>query len=268
MKANFHLKKATLGLLLILSLLICFGGSALAADLDLVTDEAYLLTDEEYYELNDLAYEISQEYGCEVAIVTIDDMGDDDAYDYAKWIYNEYNYGYGSDRSCLLFFLSMAERDYALVAYGYGNTAFTDHGKDVLLDTHVLPLLAKDQYYEAFTAYLNTSAEYLQMARDGSPFDVNTDPANARTTFLIKLAVTILLPLLIAGLLCLMWKNQMKTAKQAAAADNYIPAGGFQLTGQEDLFLYRTETRRTIEKKSSGGTTTDRDGASGRSGKF
>lgn len=262
------MKKQLAGLLLILSLVVCFAGTARAAELDLVTDDARLLTDGEYEKLNDLAQEITRKYGCEVAIVTIKDMGDDEAYDYAKWLYTEYDFGYGSEGSCLLLFLSMAERDYALVAYGYGNTAFTDHGKDVLLDTHVLPLLANDKYYEAFTAYLNTSATYLQMARDGAPFDVDTDPAAASQQFLLKLAAAILLPLLIAGLLCLMWKNQMKTARPAQAADQYIPASGFQLTEQEDLFLYRTETRRKIAKKTSGGTTTDRDGASGRSGNF
>ena len=263
------MKKLMASLVLILSLSICIAGAAMAADLDLVTDEAYLLTDEEYRKLNNMADSIAEQYGCEVAVVTMEDMGDDDAYDFAKYICKEYNYGSDSDGSCLLLFLSMAERDYALVAYGYGNTAFTDHGKDVMLDDNVLPLLADDKYFEAFETYLNIAAEYLAMARDGAPFDVGTDPANVKSKFFVNLAIVVLLPLMIAAVVCLVWKKQMKTATLAVEADNYIPRDGFQLTGKEDTFLYRTETRRKIEKSSSsGGTSVDSDGASGRSGKF
>ena len=79
----------------------------------------------------------------------------------------------------------------------------------------------------------------------------------------------ILLPLLIAFIVCGVWKRQMKTAVAARAAAEYISEGGFQLTNQADMFLYRTEDRRKIEtKSSSGGTTRDSGGYSGRSGKF
>ncbi|MDL2248608.1 TPM domain-containing protein, partial [Tyzzerella sp. OttesenSCG-928-J15] len=139
------MKKLLRSIMLVLSLLFLFSAKIMAADIELVYDGAYLLTDDEYFELNDLAEEISEEYGCDIAVVTIEDMGDDDAYNFAKWVYEEYNFGRGAQRSCLMLFLSMAERDYALIAYGYGNTAFTDHGKDVMLDRHVLPLLGEDK---------------------------------------------------------------------------------------------------------------------------
>ena len=254
--------------LLVLMLLLINAASALAADRDPVVDQALCLTGEEQGELDGLARKITKQYQCQVAIVTVNDMEGDDAYALAREVYETYGFGFGSDKSGLLLFLSMEKRDYALVAYGYGNTAFTDHGKDVMLKQHVLPLLGEEEYYRAFKAYLKTSETYLAMARDGSPFDVDTDPEYGRTQFWIKLAVTILLPLLIAAVLCLFWKSRMKTAVAARAADHYIPEDGFILTGQEDQFLFRTETRRKIEKRSSGGTDIDSDGFSGRSGKF
>lgn len=176
----------------------------------------------------------------------------------------------GQIRSGLLLLLSMYDRDYAIVAHGYGNTAFTDHGKDVLMDTHVLPLLKKDKFYEAFNAYLDVAEEYLEMAYNGEPFDTDTDPTYGKLGSIAKFGIIILLPLLIAGLLCRIWFVQMKTAVHARAAANYIPQNGFILTGQEDRFLYRTETRRKIEKSlsSSGGTTIDSSGFSGKKGKF
>ncbi len=265
------MKKILSFLILLLTLTLLMAPAAFAAEdeLNLVTDAAYLLTDVEFWELNDRADGISEKYECDILVITLEDIEDDDPYDLAEYLYDEYNIGYGSKRSCLILLLSMENRDYALVAYGYGNTAFTDHGKDAMLDKHVLPLLAKDRYFEAFSIYYDVAEEYLQMARSGSPFDKSTDPDYGKIGTPIKLGITFGLPLLIAFLVCGMWKRQMKTAVLARDASNYIPQNGFALAAQEDRFLYLTETRRKIEKSlSTGGTTVKSSGSSGRSGKF
>jgi uncharacterized protein len=265
------MKKLSMVLLIILSLVLAPAPAVIAANLDLVTDAANVLTHSERKELNDRAQAISAKYNCEVAIVTIEEMDDDDgAYLWARYIYEEYDFGSGSEKSGLLFFLSLAERDYALIAYGYGNTAFTDHGKDVMLDKFILPLLKENKYHQAFSVYLDQSEEFLALARAGTPFDRNTDPNAARTDFLIKLAVVILLPLLTAFVICSRWKKEMKTAVTARTAANYIPAGGFNLTGSADMFLYQTRESKKVAPPSSGrgGTTIDSKGYSGRSGKF
>ncbi len=291
------MKKTGVLLLLVLALTFTLPLPAMAAELDAVTDAAGLLTETERGELNDRAQELAQQYQCAVYIVTLEDMedmGGSDAYEIATAVYTEYDLGYGEEKSGVLLLLSMAERDYALIAYGYGNTAFTDYGKDVLLDEDVLPLLGEDAYYEGFSAYLDTAGDYLSMARSGKPFDVenapgydesgsrfetdgaygaSTRPGDDEGELAIRLGAVIFLPLLLAGGLCLYWKRQMNTAVSARTADRYIPSDGFHLTGQQDTFLYRTETRRRIENNSSGGgraggTTMRSGGFSGRSGKF
>jgi len=231
---------------------------------------AGILSQEERNALQRRAEGISSKHRCDVIIFVIDDMTDNDgAYIWARHAFEEFDFGYGDEKSGIMLFLSMAERDYALIAYGYGNTAFTDYGKDVMLDNHILPLLRNNKYYDAFSAYLDKADEYLAMARNGTPFDRHTDPNATDTSFMIKLAATILIPLLIALIVCSVWKSQMKTAVPARTACNYIPAGGFQLTDQADTFLYQTVQRIKIERSSSsGGTTTDSRGFSGRSGKF
>jgi len=262
------MKKTFIALLLSLLLALAFVPVASALDLDLVEDLAGVLTYEELDELLWLAEEISKDHRCDVIIVTMQEMPDgDNAYEFARFVFRNYNYGYGADRSGVMLFLSVAERDFALIANGFGNTAFTDHGKDVMLDKHILPLLGENKYFEAFSAYLNKADEFLQMARDGKPFD-EADSGS----IIFKLAVTILLPLLVAFIVCSMWKKQMKTAVTAKTASYYIPDGGFRLTGQVDMFLYKTRTKTKIQKTSSssggGGTTRDSKGFSGRSGKF
>ena len=254
----------TIGVL-ILSLLILMLLPAQAATIDLVSDEVGLLSQDQYFELNQRAEDIAGQYDCEVSIVIVEEIGDDGARDFAKYIYDEYDFGYGQDKSGVMLLLSVEERDHALIAYGYGNTVLTDHGRDVLLNQHLLPLLAEDQYYEGFLVYLEQTAKFIEMADQGTPFDVDTDE-NAGGFPWINLAIVIFAPLLAAGGVCLIFYNQMQTAVAQRSADNYIPEGGFNLTMQADHFLYATETRTKIEEE--GGTSTDSDGFSGSSGKY
>ena len=58
----------------------------------------------------------------------------------------------------------------------------------------------------------------------------------------------------------------MKTARAATQADSYVPQGGFQLTHERDTFLYRTESRRRIERDNGHGGGVDHDGFGGSSG--
>jgi uncharacterized protein len=243
---------------------------AIAVGEDLVTDLTGTLSDSQIERLNQRAERISEQYRCDVAIVVIDAMTDNyGAYEWAMYIYDEFNFGYGSERSGVLLFLSLTERDYYLIAFGFGNTAFTDYGKDVMINNYIRPLLRDDMYYDAFSAYLDKAEEYLAMARDGTPFDRGTDPAAQQSNILFKVAVVILVPLIIAFIICSVWKSQMKSARIATTACNYIPPGGFHLTGSADTFLYQTRTRVKIQSSSSsGGTSVNSRGFSGRGGKF
>ena len=263
------MKRLLITLLLIISLTFSLFSIASAADIHMVTDITGTLTDSQWERLNTRAESITEQYRCDVAIIMIDEMTDNDgAFEWAQYLFNEYNFGYGSDRSGVLLFISLKERDYSLIARGFGNTAFTDYGKDIMLDNHILPLLGNNKFYEAFSAYLDKAEEFLKLARDGTPFDRGTDPNREGLPFLIKLAIIILVPLIIAFSICTFWESKMKTARMAKTACNYIPPGGFQLTAQADMFLYRTRTQTKIETKSSGGTTVNSGGFSGRSGKF
>ncbi len=260
------MKRKILPFLLFLAFAVLLACPVSAAGGNRVTDGAGLLTQAQCDELNRRAAEISQKYRCDVDIVTVNEMDGGDAYEAAESAYRENGLGYGSEKSGLLLFLSMEDRDYALVAYGYGNTAFTDHGKDVMLDDNVLPLLRKDRYYEAFSRYLDLSGEYLETARAGKPFDVGSDPK--RKTGAVAAAV--LVPFGIALAVCLILKRQMKTAVLQRTADRYIDRDSMHVTRAQDVFLYQTVTRIRIPEESSrgGGTTINRGGFSGRSGKF
>jgi len=282
------MKKKFLILFALLSLCLAFAAPVSAAEAEPISaditdnmfhedfkiwDDAELLTEGQWRELNAMAVDITNKYQCDVRIVTLKDMGTNDAYEFAKDVYRKNGFGYGAEQSGILLMLSMLDRDYALVAYGFGNVAFTDHGKAVMLDDHILPALKNDEYYKAFLAYLNKSAAYLDMARNGTPFDVDTDEdylnRQARGSFATKLALNTIIPVVVALIVCLVFRSQMKTARKQRAAANYVPEGGFVLTGSSDTYLYSTEvvTQRS-DSSSGGGTTVDSGGFSGSSGKF
>jgi len=267
------MKKILTSLLLIIFLTTVLSAVAFAANIDFVTDFTGSLTENQKGRLNERAERISAQYRCDVAIIIVNNMeGYSNAELYAEDFFTWNSFGYGSDSSGVMLLLSLEERnggrDFALIAKGFGNTAFTDYGKEVI-ERQILPHLRGNRFNEAFTIFLDKAEEFLSMARDGTPFDRHTDPNAEGTSILIKLAVVIFIPLIVAFLICSVWKSQMKTARVAATACNYIPPGGFQLTGSADTFLYRTVTRTKIQQKSSsGGTTVNSRGFSGRSGKF
>ena len=269
-------KTGSLLLAFLILMLIAAPAAFAAEDADYISDWAYLLTDSQWKELEGRAAAIADRYQCGVYVFTVEDMyeydvryayDDGDAYVFNKSLYEEFNLGTGGDGSCLILCLSTEDRDYWLEPYGFARTAFNSYGIDSMLDGSILPKLKANDYYGAFSGYLDIADEYLRLARAGAPFSRETDPVAIRRAFRWHLGVTILLPLLIAWIVCSVWKRQMKTAVLASAADSYIPQGGFKLTGQSDAFLYRTTTRIKIQKASSSSGSSS-SGSSGRGGKY
>ena len=127
--------------------------------LPFIADSAGLLTDTQLQELIRRAKVVSEKYPCEIRIIIVDDMveyGFALAEEMNNHIYSEFSRGYGSDKSCLIFLMSMADHDYDLKVWGeYGITTFSAGRVDVLLDDYVLPFLKDDNYNEALSALLD-----------------------------------------------------------------------------------------------------------------
>lgn len=258
---------------LLLSVLLCVPAMAAGFEevgLSFVTDEAGILTEQEWSELEARAEEISLKYKCGVYIIVLDDFTDyvydDTIYEAAKTLYREYTLGYGEEKSGELLLLSMEERDYTLIAYGYGNTAFTGYGKDKLAEKF-LDNFGDDDWYGGFQDYLEKSGSMLQSAREGHPLDVDSNP-------LVRLAgigISLLVGCVVAFVIAVWVSNRMmKSVSAKTEAGAYLTAGSVVITGREDHFTHTTETRTKIERNSDsgGGTTVDSDGFSGKSGKF
>ena len=86
----------------------------------------------------------------------------------------------------------------------------------------------------------------------------------------------IFVPLVVALIVCMSLKGQMKTAREATGADEYLVPQSMKLNVQEDRFTHRTRTQTLIETDSNRGGSSGGGGSSfhsgggfsGRSGKF
>ena len=279
------MKKAAILLLFLAALLSALSTALAAEERGLVSDNADILTQEQLAELQERARDISQEYECEIVIVTVKNMydfdaayahDDGDAYVFNKALYNENNFGYGPEKSCLLLCLSTRGRDYWLEPYGPAKTIFTRSRIDTILDSHVLPELKFNHYYQAFSKYLDSAKDYLSRppinnsgnTTGESSISYSVDPDMTEEKNALKIGITVFVSLLTSLIVCLVWRGKMKTAKIARTADLYITPGGVKITGQSDKFLYRTVVRRRIETDSSSSEGSSSSGSSGRGGKY
>lgn len=238
-----------------------------ASEYTFVYDEAFLLTTPKVQQLEEMASDISVRYGCGIYIVTVSDYAEygSNVRNAAENFFITHDLGLGSDGNGLLLFLSMAERDYALIAHGnLGNRAFTDYGKELLCE-EFLDDFRYDSWAAGFEDYLSTSEKFLDAESTGAPVDVGQGSNDAALTWVLVLLV----PAAVAGISCGIMATSMKTAKVKTHADDYIQRRGIHLTGRHDRFLTRTVVRQKIESSSSsGGTRVNSGGFSGRSGKF
>lgn len=185
--------------------------------------------------------------------------------------------------------LSMAERDFQMLAHGdTANAAFTDYGKYIMQD-EFLDNFREDDWYGGFADYIAACGRYLEANANGAPIDVEpsdeTEEEYEPLSFGDKLFFAALmafrfglpLGLIVAFIVCAVYKRQLKSVRHATEAARYTVSGGAEITAREDRFTHTTEVRTPIKTESddhdsgpsfSGGTTVNSGGFSHSGGKF
>lgn len=272
------------GLSLLLCLTLC--ATALAFSGEYVTDEAGTLSDERAQALENQAASLAETYGFGVYIVTMDDFteyGYDDAYEFAVALYDEWGYGLGDDRSGEMLFMSMSNRKYALVYTGYGDTAFTEGGRD-LLENAMLDRFRDDDWAGGFQEYMDWSEILLEKAAGGEPVgwdeygdyhpdDGDDDYSDDDEPDWVDWAFALGIPFVITVIIALFLFGQMLSVHEATLAKEYVVPHSLNLREKSDRFTHVTESRVKVESdhdSSGGGGSSHHSGGghSGRSGGF
>ena len=275
-------------LLLVLLAFCWFHSGKSLARTDLLVDEAGLLSEAEGQELRQDLEEASQETGLDLVVLTVDDLGEKTATEYADDFYDENDYGQNSSKDGILLLLSMAERDWAVSTSGKAIKLFRDADIDEIVD-HILGDLGAGNYFSAFSTFVELSRTHA-LGRDQSAVDesgyesedleTDVDPAWAKLESMsgpIRLIACVLAGLTLSGLTVWSMTKQLNTVKSKTSADDYIVSNSFNLTGKRDIFLYshissRRKSSETSSGSSSGGSSVHRSSSGrthgGRSGKF
>jgi len=224
-----------------------------------IIDEAGLMKDREREALEEEAAELAEEYDCGVYVLTVDTMNGEQSRPFSENYYLENDLGVGDYKNGILFFVCMDTRDYITITYGQhptkdskfgvGRLAFSDKGVEYM-EEQIVPFLSEGEYGDAFACYVELCGEYLAY------YDENDEPKEPMDagTFGIRLAIVVFLPLLTALVVCLIFRSQMKTARSAESAGDYIPEESFHLTLETDQYVRTTRTQTKIEQSSSSGS--------------
>lgn len=205
---------------------------------ELVYDEADLLSDSEETALNEKLLNVSQEYGAQILVVTISDMGGGDIDGYIEYLYDTMNFGYGANHDGVLLLVAMDIREYRILSNGLAGDAIGSGDIDVI-GSAIETDLSDGDYSGAFGEFADRCAYYLDGHINGFPF-------NFGKNLLIALVVGILIGLIVAFIL----KGQLKSVRKQDRANVYMKPGSMQITIQNDLFLY-SDVSRTKKQTSS-----------------
>lgn len=251
---------------LLLALLI-IPASAAESPESCIYDTEGLLTELEYRTLEDYAQEISTQRQCAVYFVTVDDFrnyGDGDIFNVARKIFLDNDFGMGEGKDGVMLILSMAERDYCLLAHGFGETALTDYDREYICE-HFRDDFDDDDWFHGVFDYLAYTDDLLSQAREGRVYDrYNWITGGVLWVWsLILGAVTALI-------VCLIQRAMMRRkVREQSNAMEYLQ-GDVHITRRRDVYSHTTEIRHKIEKNNSGssGDHSHSGGFSGKSGKF
>ena len=291
------MKKRVLTLLTVVCLLCVLALPVAAHDEVFIYDDAYLLSDAAYVELEQQCVAAAEEYGCGIYVVTLEEFSSYgyDALGAAEAIYTYIGMGIGENKNGIMLLLSMSERDFALVAYGdIANSVFTDRAQDRVIDAF-LDNFANDDWEGGLRDYVEICVYGLENfdgvigeAYDGYYEGGVYYPAVYPDETLGERFVRVwnglgyfgfIVSFVIAVVVCGIQVSNMKTARMAKNANNYFSLRGLDIHLREDRLTHTTH-RTIIRKKedndyhgggggfSSGSTSVRSSGFSGTSGKF
>ena len=281
------MKKSVITLILTLALALIIPITAFAAKTNYVVDDGDLLSSAEESELSEKLETLSEKYEFDIVALTVDNLDGKTPMEYADDYY-DYN-GYRED-GCLL--LISTDRDWWISTKGYGITAITDYGIEVLEYEVIHPYFGDDDWAGGYNRYADLIEEFIIEAKSGEAYDVDNKYSNSSgNTYDFSsnyeddgftedeekrsaLIVSLIVSLIVAGVIVGMIKKSYKPVRFRANAADYLVDGSLNVTGQYEHFLYSNVTKTEIESSSSSGggssTHTSSSGSShgGGGGKF
>ena len=223
-------------------------------------DYANLLTSEQFYDLCLRIRELTAQYQTDFVILTVESLDGKSPQEYANDYYDEKNCGFGPNRDGIMLLLAMNSRDYYFLTNGTPTQKLAQAGGISALEDKVVPHLSDGNYYLAFGMFLDTAAAIIDdpTSIPGAVYNddfiyISFDDEVSYTLAdrLQRVGIFAVIGLIVGFVTTFLMKRSMKTARLKANATDYVRPGSFQLTRQQDLYLYRTRTRVRVQSSNS-----------------
>lgn len=252
---------------LLLCLLLLCPVMTVFAEIPKIIDDAGLLWSDEIDALEEKANAITDEYGMDVVILTVDNFAGVSASieAFADGFYDNNGYGIGPEGHGVILVLAMDTREWAISTCGDAIYAITDYGIESLFEVMAWDL-SDGNYYRAFDAYLDALPKYFDAFRNGSPIDgyagsydgpgSYTPGTREDVVYYESTPPYWLSPIIgaaIAAIVVLIMRSSMNTKRPQRSAGDYLDRGSFHLRRHQDIFLYSQVSRVRRQTQSSGG---------------
>ncbi|WP_312470347.1 TPM domain-containing protein [Neobacillus sp.] len=157
-------KQGFLFLFMALLLLLPLGIRAKAETFDrnhYIYDYAEVLTDQEVAELQALSSKLGEERDTAFIIITVNGTDGKEIKQYVEDFYDEHAPGYDQPHgNTAILTIDMQERDVYLAGFKKAEQ-YLDDGRLNSIRDHITPDLSAGNYFQAFSAFLNTTHEYM-----------------------------------------------------------------------------------------------------------
>lgn len=213
-----------------------------------VADDANLLTASERNTLENKLGEMSEALKCDIIIHTTNGTDGKSIVAYSDDYFDYNGYGYGKNRDGIILVRDTVGPDYYISTRGLGIKALDDYDLDQILDD-IYPYIRSGNYNTAFNMY----ADFCESeVKDATKFPI------------LAVVIGVVAGFLLSSIPLKKHKDELKSVKMQRSAANYARNGSFNVSLQNDLFMYSNTTRVRIETDSGrgGSTHTSSSGAS------
>lgn len=171
MIGSFLKKQSFFLFLMTMLLMLPWAKPALAEGFDrnqYIYDNAHLLTAEENAELQNLAAQLGEEWETAFIIITINGTDGKPLVQYVEDFYDDNAPGYDQPHgNTAILAIDMKERDIYLAGFKKAEQYLDDSRLNQIRDM-ITPDLSSGQYYQAFTGFLNESAQSMSIEPSGN----------------------------------------------------------------------------------------------------
>jgi uncharacterized protein len=213
-----------------------------------VADQAGLLSSAQEAALTSRIAAIQQQYDFNVVIRTVPSLNGQ-AVDEANKAYFAQD---GDSPDAISFLVSLGDRRWNIWATpGYGQTVFTDYGREVI-GGDVQTVLSAGDYYAAFDKFLDYVEQFLHEAKTNRPYDTDHRYLSYNP-YWVAGGIGAGVGVIGAGATVLVWKRKLKTARPATEALAYQVPGSLQYSVREDQLVNSHTTVVPIPQNNSRG---------------